>query len=119
MKVFISYAREDYETARKLYYDLKDAGLDPWMESEDLLPGARVDETIRSQIKKSDFFLALVSEQSMSEKGTVHRQIKLAQEIFKGFPNSGIFIIPVRIDDCTTDYETLEGLRPEKKKSCS
>ncbi|MCP4345924.1 MAG: DUF1566 domain-containing protein [Desulfobacterales bacterium] len=110
-KVFISYAREDIEVAKKLYHDLKDAGLDPWMESEDLLPGTRL-ETVRSQIKKSEFFLALVSEYSMSERGTVHSQIKLAQKILEEFPRSGIFIIPVRLDDCTTDYETLEGLRP-------
>jgi len=38
MKVFISYAREDVEMARKLYDDLKNAGVSPWMDEEDLLP---------------------------------------------------------------------------------
>ncbi len=38
-KVFISYAREDIETAGKLYYDLRKAGLEPWMDKIDLLPG--------------------------------------------------------------------------------
>ncbi len=31
-KVFISYAREDIETARRLYHDLEKAGLDPWIK---------------------------------------------------------------------------------------
>lgn len=110
-KVFISYAREDRETAWKLYSDLKNAEIEPWMESEDLLPGARLVETVRNQIKKSDFFLALVSEQSMSERGTVHSEIKLAQKILEEFPRSGTFIIPVRLDDCPTDYEITEGLK--------
>lgn len=30
--VFISYAREDAKHAEKLYYDLKNVGLNPWIE---------------------------------------------------------------------------------------
>ncbi len=40
IKVFISYAREDYETAKRLYDDLKAVtGVTPWMDKIDLLPG--------------------------------------------------------------------------------
>jgi len=36
--VFISYAIEDKKLARKLYYDLKQAGIDPWLDDENILP---------------------------------------------------------------------------------
>ncbi len=39
VKVFISYAREDYETAKRLYDDLKKAGVSPWMDENDLISG--------------------------------------------------------------------------------
>ena len=37
--VFISYAREDSDAAKRLKKDLKDAGLNPWLDKEELLPG--------------------------------------------------------------------------------
>ena len=39
IKVFISYAREDYETANRLHDDLKASGLKPWMDKKDILLG--------------------------------------------------------------------------------
>ncbi len=36
--VFISYARENFKTAKRLYDTLKQAGLTPWMDTEDILP---------------------------------------------------------------------------------
>ena len=37
--VFISYARENAESAWLIYRSLKDAGYTPWMDEFDLLPG--------------------------------------------------------------------------------
>ena len=36
MKIFISHAKEDSEIAERLYDDLKNIGLNVWMESEDV-----------------------------------------------------------------------------------
>ncbi|MCP4106797.1 MAG: toll/interleukin-1 receptor domain-containing protein [Desulfobacteraceae bacterium] len=60
-KVFISYAREDIEIAERLYSNLKDAGLEPWMDKEDLLPGQEWDMTITKAIRESRFFVAVLS----------------------------------------------------------
>jgi len=38
-RIFICYAREDELSARRLFNDLKKAGLDPWLDKESLLPG--------------------------------------------------------------------------------
>ena len=63
-KVFISYAREDIEVARKLYHDLKDAGVVPWMDKVDLLIGQDWKFEIKQAIKDSSYFLALLSSNS-------------------------------------------------------
>ena len=38
-KVFLCHAKEDAETVHALHRRLKEAGLRPWMDKEDLLPG--------------------------------------------------------------------------------
>ena len=37
--VFISYAREDSEAAKRLYQELKNAGFIPWLDKESLIAG--------------------------------------------------------------------------------
>ncbi len=53
VKVFISYAREDYKIARKLYHDLRKAGVKPWLDEEDLLPGKKWKVEIEKAIRGS------------------------------------------------------------------
>ena len=47
--VFISYAREDSDAARRLYNDLKSHGLNLWLDKECLLPG----QDWRREIRKA------------------------------------------------------------------
>ncbi len=91
MKVFISYAREDIETARKLYHDLKRAGITPWMDKEDILIGENWKIAIRQAIKESSYFIALLSSNSLSKQGYVQKELKMALNILAEMPVSGIF----------------------------
>ena len=50
--------------------------------------------------KKTRFFIALTSTQSISKKGYVQKELKAAMDILGEFPEYEIFIIPVRLDDC-------------------
>ncbi len=110
-KVFISYAREDIETARKLHYDLRKAGLAPWMDKIDLIPGQKWKPLITSAIQESQYFLALLSSNSVSKKGYVQKELKIAMEILDQYPAADdIFIIPARLNDCKPLDETLQGL---------
>ncbi|QTA82990.1 Sulfatase-modifying factor enzyme domain-containing protein [Desulfonema limicola] len=61
MKIFISYTREDYDIAKRLYDDLKKAGIDPWMDKVNLLPGQNWKIHITKAIKESKYFIALLS----------------------------------------------------------
>jgi hypothetical protein len=57
--VYISYARDspcDVEAAKRLYNDLKDAGLNPWLDSECILPGKDKQYESEKAIKNSRFF---------------------------------------------------------------
>ncbi len=108
MKVFISYAREDYEVARKLYNDLKKAEIDPWLDSENILPGQNWKMVIRRAIKESSYFLALLSSNSM--KGYVQKEIKIALDILDEIPEGELFIIPIHLDNCEPLDERLQNI---------
>ncbi|MCP4347553.1 MAG: toll/interleukin-1 receptor domain-containing protein [Desulfobacterales bacterium] len=107
--IFISYVKEDIETARKIYNDLKHAGLKPWLDEKVLIGGQKTEKAIREAIRNSRFFAVLLSEHSV-KPGRVNKQVIRALEIFDEFPESDIFIIPVRLDDCTPSHEKLHKL---------
>jgi hypothetical protein len=94
MKVFISYAREDSEAARRFFDDVQKPGIAPWLDSRDIEPGSQWSKVIKQEINQSEYFLALVSNKSLSKK-YVQYEWKLAlNEVNKPF-------IPVRLEPCT------------------
>jgi len=109
-KVFISYAKDDYPFAEKLYNDLKIAKVNAWIDRENILPGENWKIAISNAIKESSYFLVLLSSNSISKKGYIQKELKIALELLEQLPSSGIFIIPVRIDDCNPRDEQLQNL---------
>ena len=111
MNIFISYSREDQNIAKKLYSDIQSAGMTPWLDLNDLLPGQNWKAVIKEKIIESEFFIALLSLNSLSKKGFVHKEIKIALDLLDERPTpSSIFLIPVRINDCKPLDEKLQDL---------
>lgn len=110
MNIFISYAREDLVIARRIYADLKLAGLSPWLDVENLLPGQRWKTAVREAITDSTYFVAILSSRSVSKKGYVQNELKLALDILGEFPPTKIFVIPAKLDECQPTEETLRDL---------
>ncbi|MCP4349213.1 MAG: toll/interleukin-1 receptor domain-containing protein [Desulfobacterales bacterium] len=108
-KLFISYVPEDTQDAEKMYEALNQYGAEPFFAKESLVPGQRREVAIRQAIKDSRFFIALLSSNSV-KKGIVNREVASALEQLDDFPESDIFIIPVRLDECTPSHEKLEEL---------
>jgi len=110
LKVFISYAREDFSFANKLYNDLKLSKVKPWIDTKDILPGENWQKAISKAIKESAFFIILLSSNSISKKGYIQKELKVALDLLNQLPDSEIFIIPIRIDDCSPINEQLQNL---------
>ncbi len=109
-RVFISYAREDEEAARKLYRKLKEQGFHPWMDSEDLLPGQLWKPAIIEAMRSASHFLSLLSSQAVEKRGFVNTELHEALELLKELPDTAIFLIPVRLNDCQPSHERLRDL---------
>ena len=108
--VFISYAREDARHAEKLYNDLKNAGVKPWRDKDSLKAGENWKVAISKAIKNSRYFIPMFSSNSVDKIGYVQAEFKYAIEALDRYPESGIYIIPVRLDNCEISYEKLESL---------
>ncbi|MCP4347525.1 MAG: TIR domain-containing protein [Desulfobacterales bacterium] len=111
VKVFISYYKSDKDDAKKLYNDLKRAGAKPWMDSEDLLPGKNWREEIYKAIEDSSYFLILLSKNSISKKGYIHKEREIALEFLDELPSNNIYVIPVRLEDFNPIPMKLRKLR--------
>jgi hypothetical protein len=109
MKIFISYAREDINIAQKLYADLKNQGIAPWIDIEDILPGQKWKHVIKTTIQESKYVIILLSNNSVSKKGYIQKEVKYALDILEEYPDSETFIIPVRLDNCKpSHYQLIE-----------
>lgn len=108
-RIFISYAREDEEAAKRLYNDLKNSGLPikPWIDKEDLLPGQDFNREIANLIRTCTFFIPLFSSTSVKKRGYIQREFKRAIDILEEIPPGEIFVIPVRLDPCEIPYDEL------------
>ncbi len=99
-KVFISYARSDYDKALELYNYLSEHGMMPWMDKKDLLPGQEWKTEIKKAIRESVVFIACLSNNSVSKQGFVQVELKEALDVAQELPEGVIYIIPVRLDSC-------------------
>ncbi|MCP4107087.1 MAG: toll/interleukin-1 receptor domain-containing protein [Desulfobacteraceae bacterium] len=111
IKIFISYANEDYEIAKRLYDDLKASGIMPWLDKENILPGQNWKDEINKAIKNSSHFLMLLSSNSVSKRGYVQKEKMIALELLDEIPIGNIYVIPVRLDGSKPVDEKLQNLQ--------
>jgi hypothetical protein len=104
-KVFISYAHEDEEEARRVYRQLEEVGFQCWFDKEALLPGVDWDREIRKAINNTDFIVILVSRKACTKRGYVQREIRMALDMTKEVPEGQAYLIPVRIENCDIPEE--------------
>ena len=61
-------------------------------------------------IRESDYFIALLSFNSLNKRGYVQSELKEALETLKEIPESQIYLIPVRLEDCELSIKELKNL---------
>jgi hypothetical protein len=98
--VFLGYAQEDRAKVKKLFRALQKAGVNPWMDCHQLLPGQNWRRAIEQTIELSDFFLGCFSSHSVLKRGQFQSELTFALEVATHFPKDDVFFVPVRLDDC-------------------
>lgn len=98
--VFVSYAREDVGPVRALSDFLKTCGLDVWLDEEQILPGEKWDNKIKAALRGADFVVLCLSPRSVSKRGYVQREARIALDASEEMLDTDIYLIPVLLEDC-------------------
>lgn len=98
--VFLSYAREDGEAARRIAEALRGFGVEVWFDSSELRGGDVWDQKIRRQIKACSLFIPVVSSYTQArEEGYFRREWRMAVDRTLDMAENRAFIVPVLVDD--------------------
>jgi hypothetical protein len=99
--IFLSYAREDEEAARRLKAGLERYGCTVWYDRERLKPGGNWHNNLREEVQgRSALFLSVISRTTEgAPAGYFHQERNWAAEWQAMFSEGEEFYIPVVIDD--------------------
>ena len=105
--VFLSYASQDAEAARRLADALRTSGIEVWFDQNELVGGDAWDRKIRGQIASCALFVPVISAATQARReGYFRLEWKLADERTHLMAEGTPFLLPVVIDD-TKDREAL------------
>lgn len=96
-RVFLIYAREDLEAARRLTTELREHGFNPWLDVEEITPGQVWQKAVIRALEESAVALVLVSEH-LAKKGFVQEELKVALETLQEREKDLSPVVPVRLD---------------------
>jgi TolB-like protein/tetratricopeptide (TPR) repeat protein len=98
--VFLSYASQDAQAARKICEALRAAGIEVWLDQSELRGGDAWDESIRDQIKACALFMPVISANAHARvEGYFRLEWKLAVDRSHRMAPKQPFLLPVVIDD--------------------
>src|SRR3954464_14358227 len=103
--VFLSYASQDAEPARRICEALRAAGVEVWFDQSELVGGDAWDAKIRGQIASCALFVPIISANTQSRlEGYFRIEWKLAAQRTHAMADEKTFLLPVVID-ATRDQE--------------
>jgi TolB-like protein len=111
--VFLSYASQDAEAAKRICDTLRAAGIEVWFDKSELRGGDAWDRQIRKQINDCALFIAIISATTQGRvQGYFRREWKLAVDHTHDMSERVAFLLPVVIDDTPeADADVPEGFR--------
>ena len=102
LNVFLCHASQDKPAVRKLYARLNsEVWIDPWLDEERVLPGMDWDLEIQKALRAADLIIVCLSSESVAKEGYVQREFKRALSYAEEKPEGTIYIIPLRLNECT------------------
>ena len=97
--IFLSYASQDADAARRICDALSAVGIDVWFDQSALRGGDSWDASIRQQIKACALFVPIISANTQArEEGYFRREWNLAASRTLDMAEDKAFLLPVVID---------------------
>lgn len=108
LRVFLCHSSDDKPAVRELYKQLVKEGFDPWLDEEKLLPGQNWKREISKAVREADAVLVCLSQNSISKRGYIQKEIRFALDVACEFPEGTIFLIPVKLEKCEVPEQLSE-----------
>lgn len=109
--VLLSYVHEDRKAAEMIYDDLKLANVNVSLAQEDILFNEDFEHIIKRKVLNSQYLLAILSNNSIDERGNAQGELADALDILYKIKNRHkIYIIPIRLNECKHPNEMLNNL---------
>jgi TolB-like protein len=103
--VFLSYASQDAEAARRIAEALRAAGVEVWFDQSELVGGEAWDRKIRRQVGSCALFVPVISASTQARlEGYFRLEWKIAAQRTHTMADERVFLLPVVIDS-TRDAE--------------
>jgi TolB-like protein/tetratricopeptide (TPR) repeat protein len=98
--VFLSYASQDAQAARRICDALRGIGIEVWFDQRELRGGDTWDRKIRQQIRDCALFVPIISTNTQARlEGYFRREWKLAIDRTHDMAEEKAFLLPVVLDD--------------------
>jgi hypothetical protein len=110
LRAFLCHSSRDKPAVRALYRRLRDDGVAPWLDEEDLVAGQAWQREIPKAVRKSDVVIVCLSRASITKAGYVQKEIRYALDVAEEQPEESIYIMPLRLEEVPAD-EIPERLR--------
>ena len=105
--VFLSYANQDSDAARRIAQALRAEGVEVWFDESELRGGEAWDASIQRQIAECALFVAIVSAHTQARReGYFRLEWRLADERMRLMAEGTPFVLPV-IVDATKERDAL------------
>jgi TolB-like protein/cytochrome c-type biogenesis protein CcmH/NrfG len=100
--VFLSYASQDAEAARRICEALRASGIEVWFDQSELRGGDAWDQKIRHQIQECALFVPIISANTDARtEGYFRLEWKLAVDRSHLMADDAAFLFPIVIDETT------------------
>ena len=112
---FVSYVHDDAELVARLCSDLQNVGVKLWLDRENLLPGVRWQDAIKSAIESGSYFIACFSANSTKRTKTyMNEELLIAVDELRMRSRDRTWFLPVMLSSCevpATPIGAAETLR--------
>jgi hypothetical protein len=107
-RVFLAYAQEDRRAVKRLYEALQRADFEPWMDTENLLPGQNWPRAIERAIELSDYFVGCFSSRSTGKRGHFQSELSYALDVATRVPSEQAYFVPLRLEECEMPAQIVQ-----------
>jgi hypothetical protein len=100
LKIFLSYAREDWAEVDRYFDLLQRERFEPWIDFRKILPGQNWESEIDIALNEANVIVAFLSKKSVSKRGFVQREVNFALDRLRYKLPTDVYFIPVMLDVC-------------------